>query len=406
MIILPDHLKRDFATKYKGYAKSATWAVPAFALATVGVVFGPKAAKAVANSDPGKWVKENPIKWIKDKPIAWLRENPIKWISNRGIVTSSKDFVATQWGDFTKWSGETVRGVTSKIPDHLLLKGRPPRRQTIDLYRKEADDFIAQYKKSIEDGKKNTELLTAAKNKAKAAERAEELLSLHRQKSLWGKQKLKNKEAVNARIQAFEKEIKNDFMIEYEKVRDIRGLTADRLSKRIEDTRRYYEMESAREVVKLLRANTDDVAARTKAIDTRIDSITNTLIPRAEETLKKSVTNSEFGYFGLKHADARTLGVPHRAVREGAEAVSSGARRGAIPIGAGTVAAYGVMVSFDKSIWGYSDRQVSKHWSQIFHDQDDFGADSTSVRDLPGILKSLADAYGFTVNSKAIALGN
>ena len=71
--------------------------------------------------------------------------------------------------------------------------------------------------------------------------------------------------------------------------------------------------------------------------------------------------------------------------------------------GAGLATA--IMLAIDKSIWGYADRQVSKHWNQIFVENDDF-SDTRAVRDVRRILQALADEFDFVVNERALALGD
>ena len=368
VIILPDHLKRDFATKYEGYAKATTaYVVPAFALAAVGVFFGPKAAEAVAGTKPVKAVGDAVAR-------------PVKWVTRQGFVTTPVDFVKTQWGSFTNWFGNTVRGVTSKVPDRLKLKldDTAVMDRTVFYYRVEANHAVAKLrKKGIG--------INPARDKVRTLEAIEELRASHRTKNLLQKQtNLKDEDAVIARITSLNKQIDNEFMSNYEGVKNVQLLGTDGLGDRIKDMRKYHEMKSTREVVTLLEANKTDVKGLANSISLRQEQIIDPRISKLKEDLSTK-PGVEFGPAGLRHP------VVHRV---------------ATATGATAVAAYPVMVSLDKSIWGYSDRQVSKHWSQIFHDQGDFGAESTSVKDLPGVLKSLADAYGFTVNSKALALGN
>ena len=69
--------------------------------------------------------------------------------------------------------------------------------------------------------------------------------------------------------------------------------------------------------------------------------------------------------------------------------------------GAGLATA--ILLAIDKSIWGYADRQVSKHWHQIFVENDDFN-DTRQVNDVRLILQVLADRFGFFVSQKALQL--
>lgn len=78
---------------------------------------------------------------------------------------------------------------------------------------------------------------------------------------------------------------------------------------------------------------------------------------------------------------------------------------------AGGIAAAGVgvyalqtMTALDKSIWGYGDRQVSSHWSQVFHEGS--LADARGGADIRVILQTLADTFDYRINEEALALGN
>ena len=71
--------------------------------------------------------------------------------------------------------------------------------------------------------------------------------------------------------------------------------------------------------------------------------------------------------------------------------------------GLGAATAGAVMVSLNNSIWGNGEKQLGKHWSQIFSTNSDF-ADATTVKDLPTILTKLARVLGHNVNRKALAL--
>ncbi len=62
-----------------------------------------------------------------------------------------------------------------------------------------------------------------------------------------------------------------------------------------------------------------------------------------------------------------------------------------------------VYASLDKSIWGYGEKQLGKHWSQIFSDKASF-ADAVSVTNLPAVLNKLADVLGHKVNTAALKL--
>ncbi len=64
-----------------------------------------------------------------------------------------------------------------------------------------------------------------------------------------------------------------------------------------------------------------------------------------------------------------------------------------------------IMLALDKSIWGYDERQVSKHWNQIFVENSDF-KDTRVVKDVMFILQALAAEFDFVVNARALQLAN
>lgn len=357
VIILPDHLKRDFATKYKGYAKTAPVVVPAMVLAAVGAVLGvPRLGKLVTDSkawDAGKNFVDKPGKYN----------------------------IKTVWNNTTgKISGIIPEGMTKFFRGKI----RTINRKTHELISKKwyLDFWSLSHQRTLARGEAwNKRLLNAMREKATQIDSAEQVRALRLEKELL--QKSTGLVNVDSSVKSLGKNIEDlggqDFLAKYRQA--IPVSTGDNLVKTVKDTRSIHEIKANQRVSQLLqRQGVYDMTTRDKAIATRIKEIDELSVNKTlDEMIKDGGT---YGPFGLTQ----------NAIRVGGAT--------------GAVAAYGVMVSLDKSIWGYSDRQVSKHWSQIFHDQGDFGEDSASVRDLPGILKSLADAYGFTVNSKAIALGN
>ena len=76
-----------------------------------------------------------------------------------------------------------------------------------------------------------------------------------------------------------------------------------------------------------------------------------------------------------------------------------------IGIAAGGGLAAALLLAIDKSVWGYADRQVSKHWNQIFVENDAF-RNTRRVRDVQFILQAFADKFGFVVSQRALQLAN
>ena len=61
------------------------------------------------------------------------------------------------------------------------------------------------------------------------------------------------------------------------------------------------------------------------------------------------------------------------------------------------------MLAIDKSIWGYEERQVSKYWNQVFVENEDL-KNTRAVKDIVPILQALADEFDFVVNARALQL--
>lgn len=81
-------------------------------------------------------------------------------------------------------------------------------------------------------------------------------------------------------------------------------------------------------------------------------------------------------------------------------------RKKLLIIGAGLgVTGAAVMAAIDKSIWGYGERQLGEHWSQIFNEKAEFG-NATPVKDLNAVLGKLASVFGFHVNKSALSLAD
>ena len=91
------------------------------------------------------------------------------------------------------------------------------------------------------------------------------------------------------------------------------------------------------------------------------------------------------------------------AVEDAVEAVDQDKRKWWGLGGLSAATAGAVMVSLNNSIWGNGEKQLGKHWSQIFSNSSDF-ADASTARDLPAILTKLAQVLGHNVNGKALAL--
>ena len=76
-----------------------------------------------------------------------------------------------------------------------------------------------------------------------------------------------------------------------------------------------------------------------------------------------------------------------------------------LAFGVGLAAGSAVILSLEESIWGHGDRQASRYWSKIFHDSYHLDRAMT-VKDLPKIIHSLAKTFHCQVNDKALQLAN
>ena len=121
------------------------------------------------------------------------------------------------------------------------------------------------------------------------------------------------------------------------------------------------------------------------------------------DNLEQLVKNTDRELLGLKKElldqDAKSL----RGYVEEAMLEKFAKRDGGIGAVGGAGLATAILLAIDKSIWGYADRQVSKHWHQIFVENDDFN-DTRQVKDVRFILQVLADRFGFFVSQKALQL--
>ena len=123
--------------------------------------------------------------------------------------------------------------------------------------------------------------------------------------------------------------------------------------------------------------DTNDFNTLTKEIDKVIKDTQDELLSNEEDILRMYIEAHQFRATARQRAAVAATGV-----------------------GAGFAAA---LLAIDKSIWGYADRQIKKHWNQVFMTNDSF-ANLSETRDVLSTLKLFANELGFVINSRALQL--
>jgi len=131
-----------------------------------------------------------------------------------------------------------------------------------------------------------------------------------------------------------------------------------------------------------------------EAIQGKIDTLT-AKAKRGETPPAGSIQEASRALFNEKVGRKYTpFGISRKALRN-------------ITLGGTAAGAAGIAVvtmsDLDKSVWGYGDRQISAHYSQVFSQS---MQSENRVKDLPRLLREFADFFGHRVNPAALALGN
>ena len=324
---LPNEFKRDFATKYKGYAKGA---VASFAIVPV----------ALAAAYAGKWGYVRKIKAPKHGFLAQLHQG--------GLGENGWRYYKSAW-DFE--FAQHIKAVKRSKTDFEVRNG-------IAAIRSSADSLsLAAELKTIEDFKKLIDGYDDWTSDKKRKLYFEFLKEVSAAKNFMGEFSALKKEIVS--------DINSNYRLDYlEKI----GKSFGRDISRYEQLHiRDYIFEKNMLGERFIPDNKIQ-----SVLDKKMSEIKNTLYQRMDNKKRETDKIRQSGTIGFF-------------------------------AGAGLGAA--IMLALDKSIWGYDERQVGKHWNQIFVENENF-KDTRAVKDVMFILQALVDEFDFVVNARALQLAN
>ncbi len=367
---LPNTFRRDFGAKYKGYAKKAT--IMSLAIIPFAIV----GARAGASRHAKKLnTKLNTMKMDLDKS------------GKMPTATFTDDLIQKGFGD----DGYRYYEEAYDQQFDLLMKEL---RSDKNLANKEATIDLLEKHRSIG---ATLEVASELKIEEDSRKLVDEIAGMSPDKKV-------------ARLADLEKEIKalnngvlrrNDdgsFVKEFENLQD-------RLAQLIEDSRSSVDSSDSIN----LNIDIDEIERLSKSYREDLlrydEFIAKTDILRQKENLDVWLRSTDKKIAGLKDM---LLGQEMARLRGSVESTKLNELRGRdTKIGAagGAGLAAAIMLAIDKSIWGYADRQVSKHWNQIFVENDDF-KDTRRVKDVRFILQTLADRFDYVVSQRALQLAN
>ena len=353
----PNDFKRSFGTKYKGYAKQATifsLAIVPFAIVG-GTIGGFKYFKKLYNIAEGKASFSD--KGFSGKLTADLID---KGLGKKGYLYYDKAYQT----NFLLFRVNKISRTDEEI-----------RKAVIGI--QDASDTLATAAKLrvMEDNKKllaELSNLSGDKRTARFEKLAEQVKALNN--GVEGNAEgslIKNFDDQNNRL-------KQLFDTAYDGRTPIEELknTSDEIEK---IGAKYHENLLQREEIAIktrILENKDGLEQLSTQADEEIASLKKTLLAQDANSMR-----------GL----AEVTGLAKRDATIGAAA------------GGGLAASF--LLAIDKSVWGYADRQVSKHWNQIFVENDAF-QNTRRVKDVKFILQTFAEKFGFVVSQRAFQLAN
>lgn len=358
---MPNEFKRDVGTKYKGYAKKAT-------ILTLAIV-----PFAILGGRVGMRRHIKKLEAFRSGEIDLIDVKAGKFkadLINKDFSSSGWEFYRTEWGQQfnavikvtsdEQVTAEAIRGVIS------YLDGFPNNLAT-----------AAELKVGEDSKKLLSELvdLPAEQRVARFAELEEEIKSLnngvlHDQDGSFWREFDQTKARFAQLIEEAQSEDKS--IEELRSIIDELGQVGEVYRK---DILRYWEVENKMTIME----------SRTRL--GKMVSVNDKIIANNKESLLKAEQNTPLRFY---------------VEREITKLAARDKDIGAVG-GAGLVTT--LLLAIDKSIWGYADRQVSKHWNQIFVENDGF-KDVHRVKDVRFILQTLADRFGYIVSQRALQLGN
>lgn len=354
---LSDHMQRGFAAKYSGYAKQAALVIPTI----VGVA-------VVGN-------------WLIRKPFM---EGTVETVTDAaGIVREKTGFVKEFW-DTTK------NKISRLIPDAFKNRVLGPAGINYHRGRYSAAVLAHETALKVRKPKKVVEALQISRaEEGKILEAGENLRSAEKRKELLTNlQKLDETER-SEQIASMQKEaerLRGTFDNPIQWIWNHRN----KLQGRIPAVFSSSDLSLQKEYLDGL-SNYNDLDMLRGILDKSNKGSSFDFLDNELKSVDEAIIKARDAYRAAKDAKNYALGgVKLSALKTGAV---GGAAAGAV-----------MLATIDTSIWGHGERQVSKYWSQIFHEKDSFG-NAASVGDLRGILNTLADTFGFVVNEQALALG-
>ena len=402
VVLLPDHLQRDFAAKYEGYAKAAAIPVALVLVASGGVMarsawidVAKKTGGIVGGLESGLRGAVGSTGSAIDQTVrggaTWVDTHiPVKWVSGHEFVRTPIE----KFWEFVSWVGKKpfeiwgdlarrVRGIDLRVTtvtfDKQILAGTLKKGKT--SARVEAHGIL---KKSVDYNAATGELNFLRKVKRDIRNMTDTQVGDYLKKvdndaDDYGKKHFKNNNEIAKYADEGDKG-------QHTVVDKIVGDSKDKLSDGQVKTVMDYHSKLMH--YRKYKYNKDMAGQSTGGLQEWVDKSIETL-QGDEAGSMEAVKNAYFAAKGTRQYGLNGGSINNQKVNTAA-------------VG-GILASVGILATMDQSIWGHADRQVSKHWSQIFHAGNSF-QDNTPVTDLRGILNTLADDFGFVVNEKAFRL--
>ena len=371
VVFIHSELERDFAAKYTDYASG--YATPALiGIGATAAVFG-GGALVVSKSGFVKGKVYEPIRKALGKVKEW-------GIFNNRVVKAT--------------TGAPAR-IAERIPNYVLV---------------EEQRFlnISRINKSSKSQAKLVKWLRLNKLDMKPSidEQIKTVDAIHAFRSLEIEEKLlrglkkaqdKGEDAKQKYLDNLGKtlsKMKSDAGIEPGEQLNLLSIDASTTRKQLAQIREGKKIEVYEKIVKLGDDGKAESVLDKKAVTGRLNSLTGKgqedanevvhLIQDAGKEVNKLKTNRTYTQFGIERKTLRNITL------------------GATAAGAAGIAVV-TMTDLDKSVWGYGDRQLNAHYSQVFSQS---MQSENRVKDLPRLLEEFAEFFGHRVNPAALALGN
>lgn len=358
----PNDFKRDFATKYKGYAKHAAVA----SIAVIPLVLTGAAAgvwkitrlirKELKNADSLKISDFSGGKFSAKLINKGLRGGGLRYYHGAWYWKFTTSFekieVASDVSEIATQLKE-LNAVTEVFTNAAELRALEDGKHLVEQIKKIPTDNLDERYSRIEDTIRefNDGMLFGTANSftgdfVKIKKQYQDLIAATKGKSLDEAKDIAKKLEVS--------------LEEYST-----GLTA------------YEDLHTKSKI--LATRNSGNLDTLLKQMNAQLDTKKSELLASENDALRIAVESLEAGDKARRNASVYALG--------------------------GGVLALSFLSSIDKSIWGYADRQLSEHWNQIFVSNDDF-VNAQPVKDIHVILQALANEFDFVVSKRALQLSH